>query len=113
MGKSCLLVSSRLTAWFFGPDNGDFYLIAASGAGYIQGNRLLHDALGDRRDDGINVIQTPVQSIKLLGEALDVMSCGVGFKFVLVGQNFYPLGNKVRFIISPAGQACQNISIDL
>ncbi len=48
--------------------------MAAAGTGYVQRNRLLHDALGDRRYDGVDVVQAFVQRIELLGDTLDIMT---------------------------------------
>jgi hypothetical protein len=48
--------------------------MAASGTGNIERNRLLHDTLGDRGYDGVDIIQSFIQSIQLLADTLDILN---------------------------------------
>jgi hypothetical protein len=103
MKKAAFWYQAGLSARFFGADDSNFYLAVASGAGYIQGDRLLHDTLGDCRDDGIDVIQPPVQSIEPLGDPLYILTVACCFQFISFCQSSHPLESKIKFIISPEG----------
>src|SRR4030066_1202264 len=92
------LLSGRL----FGADEGDFYLLAALRAGQAEGDGLPHDPFGDRRNDGVDVIQAAVQHVEPFDEAYEIRGRLVvdGFPVVWLGQGCGPLKYKVRPIIS-------------
>jgi len=71
--NECTMVYIRLMlpAWFLGSDKRYFYLLTAFGAGYIKGNRLLHDAFGDDGNYRVDVVKAIVQHIQPFFKLLD------------------------------------------
>jgi hypothetical protein len=81
-----------LSPWLFYADEGDLYVLSAVGAGYPEGDGLLHHPLGNGGNNGVNIIQTLVQHIQALFEALDI-----GLYFLSHGAGFIILGQGVTF----------------
>ena len=66
-------MNQRLPLWFLAADNADLNALATVRAGEVEGDKLIHHALGDGGNHRIDVVQTLVQHIYLLLEALNLL----------------------------------------
>ena len=83
-----------LSDGFRDADERNLDTLAAFGAGHIQGDRLVHNSFGNRRHDGIDIIETMVQHLDLARYTGRIRPGIILFRlltfFVFFGQDEFP-----------------------
>ena len=77
-----------LAAGFFRAEEGDFYLIAALGAGHIQSYRLLHYPFHECGGYGVDIVKALVQEVQPVHYFPDSLRlfCGSCIGYVFLSQ---------------------------